>query len=467
MFSLIFYIIFTSFLFSLFYFVLKNNLDVIFLEFFFVRLTLMQITVFLYFLFILSIFVWKTKEVDFSFSNFQRIFFEYLPPVFFTFLLLSFAFLTFNTNFFQVYVFVLIIFFPEFKSFYQKTWIPQIQNSSFIWHILRFSSGVPFLFFESFVAADFFLNGKFFITLEKSLPWRKGAIFAAQMQTRSLSENSLASPVIVQKFLEVQGRPIRSAEMTKWLADSSKNLVNQGIILPQHGTTSITSGLELQHLYMLLNYQYFEGASFIPTVIPFMNEGFFIVQQTLNEQTLVDLRALSSKNPNFVGLVCIDKPWNILRQGDLRELNPDTVKLLDAFISHKLKLEDWSTQYPETNKLPAYKVDVEDFFAIKSNIAERIQTKTEWDGLTGKSFVSKNSDVLVNKFSPPENESILLKKGKVIDNFKFSPKDPRFKVFCADLIENKGKLAASKSSDKYLPLIENVIQSTLKNKFIK
>ncbi len=331
---------------------------------------------------------------------------------------------------------------------------------------MRFSSGVPFFILDGFFAADFVLNGKIIISIESltGSSCSKGATYAAQPHTRKVS---VASPFIVQKFLEVQGRPIRSKEMTMWLADYSKKLVNQGIILPQHGTTSITAGLELQHLYMLSNYKYFEGASIIPTVIPFMNEGFFIVQQTLNEQSLLDLRALSSKNTNFVGLVCIDKTWNILRRGDLNELNPATVKLLNAFISHKLQLEDWSTQYPETNKLPAYKVDVEDFFAIKSNIAERIQAKAEWAGFTGKTFVSKNSDVLVNKFNPMENESILLKKGKVIESVKFSYKDPRFKVFCADLIENKGKLVASKSSADYLPLIENVIKSTLENKLTK
>lgn len=361
----------------------------------------------------------------------------------------------------------MFIFFPELKIFYQETWRPQIQNSSFVWHILRFSSGIPFLFLDSVFATDFFFNGKIFVSLEKSLKgasWRKGAVYAAQMPTRMFSE---ASPFIVQKFLEIQGRPIRSVDMTNWLADSSKNLVNQGIILSQHGTTSVTAGLELQHLYMLLSYQYFEGASLIPTVIPFMNEGFFIVQQALDAAKLADLKALSLKNKNFVVLFRIEgnASWNILRHDVLRRLQDrETVALLDAFISHKIKLEDWSTQYPETNKLSSYKVDVEDFFAIKRNI-ERIQTKTEWAGLTGKTFVSENSDVLVNKFSPTENESILLKNSKVIDRVKFSYKDPKFKVFCADLIANKGKLAASKSSADYLPLIENVIKSTLKNKF--
>lgn len=465
------YFFFVTTFYALFLLILQYNLDAGFLDIILMRLSFFEKTIICYLTFVFLIFIsdYVKDKNKFSLTQFYQRFLQFLPPIFFSLLLLSFAFLTFSTNFFPVYVLALLIFFPELLVFYKKTWIPQIQNSSFIWHILRFSSGVPIFFFESFFAVDFVLNGKIFISIEKSLiPWHKGAIYASQMQSRTFSQKSLPSPFLFQKFMEVQGRPIRSAEMTKWLADSSKNLVNQGVILPQHGTTSITAGLELHHLYTLLNYQYFEGATFIPTVIPFMNEGFFIVQQKLNAQNLIDLLALSLQNLNFVGLVRSEEvdSWSILRNNKLDSLDPATEELLQAFISHKIKLADWSTLYPETNKLPSYKVDVEDFFAIKNNV-ERIQTKTEWDGLTGKTFVSENSDVLVNKFSPTENESILLKNGKVIDSFKFSPKNPKFRVFCADLLENKGKLAASKSSADYLSLIKNVIKSTLKNKFTK
>jgi hypothetical protein len=80
-------------------------------------------------------------------------------------------------------------------------------------------------------------------------------------------------------------------------------LVDQNIILPQHGTTTrLTAGLELHHLYTLQNYKYFEGSQILPTAIPFMNEGFFIVAPRIStRQTLVELLALSA-DKKFVGL---------------------------------------------------------------------------------------------------------------------------------------------------------------------
>jgi hypothetical protein len=122
-------------------------------------------------------------------------------------------------------------------------------------------------------------------------------------------------------------------------------------------------------------------------------------------------------------------------------------------------------QYSETKKLPSIKIDVEDFFASRTNtnVVERIQAKTEYAGITKKTYVPVGSDALVNKLSPSSNVSVLLKNGEVIERCKLSYEDPQFKAFCVDLIENRGKLVTSKSKND-LVLIENVIKSTLINK---
>jgi hypothetical protein len=82
----------------------------------------LKISSFCYLLFICTAFFSDSvkDKNKFSLSHFYQKFLELLPPVFFAFLLLSLALLTFNTNFFLVYILALLIFSPELKTFYQK-----------------------------------------------------------------------------------------------------------------------------------------------------------------------------------------------------------------------------------------------------------------------------------------------------------------------------------------------------------
>ncbi len=86
------------------------------------RLSFFEKTIICYLIFVFLIFFSDSinDKNKFALTHFYQRFLEFLPPVFFALLLLSFAFLTFNTNFLSIYILALIIFYTELKTFYQK-----------------------------------------------------------------------------------------------------------------------------------------------------------------------------------------------------------------------------------------------------------------------------------------------------------------------------------------------------------
>ncbi len=100
------YALFLTLSFALFLIILQYNLDILFFDIILLRLSFFEKTIFCYLIFVMMIFSADSinDKNKFDLTHFLQRFLEFLPPVFFALLLLSFAFLTFSTNYFIVYI---------------------------------------------------------------------------------------------------------------------------------------------------------------------------------------------------------------------------------------------------------------------------------------------------------------------------------------------------------------------------
>lgn len=400
-----------------------------------------------------------------------------LSPFFFVLFLSSLGFLCFSLSlgYFNVYFLALVLFFEELLSFYRKTWKVTIQNSSLVWHVLRFSSGFPVLFLDLLISSEFALNGwgvLFSSTLNKPFIYNdnfiKGATYAAKLQIRAFSAKT--SPSLILEFMETQTIPSehRTPEMIKFLKESKKILVTDKFLLPHQATIHKNSGLEAHHLFFLDQYPSLKGYNVTPAVLSFMNEGFYILNPNFEHPTyLSELMVASDANKTLVAIAFAEGTLQLLTRGDYLDLSNDTK--LASFIHDFIDLNKnkWSFDFKEVKNFPAIYVGVEDILALNDKDLTqilRIQSKTEWSGLTGKTFIPKTSNVLVNKFAPTTGEALLLEHGEPRDCFNlYSYKHPKIKTFCENLFENAGK-PSDFLKVNHITIVKNTIKLALKDK---
>lgn len=191
--------------------------------------------------------------------------------------------MTFSTNFFIVYIFSLIIFLPELKIFYYNTWTHQIQKSSFIWHVLRFSSGVPFFIFEGFLASEFALNGLTLIKFQ-GFSWQKGAFYDTLLPRGTTQKRwayaciiqtpSLVKPISSLVFETAKPKPF-FFNLTKKHVEALKNseLLSNSELSNLHGR-ELTQSILLKRVLK-------ENPLLMPGDFAFLNESTFLIHPEL------------------------------------------------------------------------------------------------------------------------------------------------------------------------------------------